>query len=278
MIILIIDDEKLARSRLINLLSQIEGVQSVVEASSAIQALDILEKTQTSYFDAVLLDIQMPGMDGMSFARTLQRQPQSPALIFVTAHPDYACHAFDLEATDYLTKPVRLERLQQALRRAMALRPAAAPSHAPAYVQEARPTYAPYAPEKTPSHTPAASADDAAFITLSERGRIERITLSDILYCKAEQKYVTLHLSHESRSYDGTLSELEAQHPHYFLRVHRNTLVAYKAIRALEKSSADDGSQWVILLHGTQDVLPISRRLLPAVKAILLHDSDSARH
>lgn len=276
MIILIIDDEKLARSRLLNLLSQIEGVQSVVEASSAVQALDILEKTQACYFDAVLLDIQMPGMDGMSFARVLQRHPQSPALIFVTAHADYACHAFDLAAADYLTKPVRLERLQQALRRAMALRQIPQPS-APG-VREATPAYLPHDMQAAPVQPPAPQGDEAAFITLSERGRIERIKLHDILYCKAEQKYVTLHLRHDRRSYDGSLSELEAQHPDYFLRVHRNTLVAHTAIRALEKSDTGDGSQWVIHLHGTQDILPISRRLLPAVKSVLRHEGETARH
>lgn len=268
--ILLIDDEKLARNRLQTLLGQIQGVASCVEAASAIQALDILEKIGANHFDAILLDIQMPGMDGMSFAQIIKKHTHPPAIIFVTAHADYACNAFDLQAADYLTKPVRLERLEQALRRAHLLQETVKiPVRTSAAYAAPHALNAPNcASDSSKEHAPNNTAGDNPLITLTERGRIEQIKLHDICYCKAEQKYVTLHMAHSTRIYDGSLNDLEAQYPAYFLRIHRSTLVAKKEIHLVEKSSGDNAdSHWVLRLHHSNTLLPISRRLLSAVKA-----------
>ena len=122
--ILLVDDEALARSRLRALLGDCTAPASVVaaEASDAVQAMSAL---QHQSFDAVLLDVHMPGADGLALAGLIARLPRPPAVVFVTAHAGHAVQAFELDAVDYLTKPVRLERLRQALQkveRAMQIR------------------------------------------------------------------------------------------------------------------------------------------------------------
>lgn len=255
--ILIVDDEHLARSRLRTLLGNIPEVGRVTEAAAASQALDALQKGGATAFDVILLDIQMPGMNGVAFARFLRNMAAPPAFIFVTAHPEYATQAFDLEAADYLTKPVRLERLQQALKRAMLLRQTAAAG------QSQKPL--PLSQEKA-----ALPDKDAPFLVVNERGRIERVLLEQILFCKAEQKYVTLHTQYKDHIYDGSLNELEAKYPELFLRVHRNALVARKVIRELQKVvTPEEGEQWLLSMHGTSERLAVSRRQLTLVKSIV---------
>lgn len=237
--ILIVDDEALARSRLRMLLGDCAEPHAVVEAADADAALAVLRNGQP--VDAVLLDIHMPGMDGLALAQALRGLPQPPAIVFVTAHADHAVSAFELDAVDYLTKPVRLERLQQAL----------------AKVQRARATPA-----------PAPGADEALLI--QDRGRTERVPLPEVLYLKAELKYVTVRTALRSYILDGSLAELEARHAALFLRVHRNALVARRAIRALEKHyDAEEGEGWAVRLHGLAEPLAVSRRQVAAVREVL---------
>ncbi|RMX05008.1 DNA-binding response regulator [Corticibacter populi] len=251
--ILIVDDEALARQRLRVLLADMPELScQVIEAAAVSQALDILQRTRDKQaIDVLLLDIQMPGMDGVALARQLRQQACAPAVIFVTAHAEHASQAFDLDAADYLTKPVRLERLRQALRRALLLQGAAPPAPAPATAPQ--------------------SAADADFIIVNERHRTERVPVSHILFCRAEQKYVTVQTLERQYLYDGSLNELETRFGMRFLRVHRNALAARQAMRGLVKAcSEQDGEHWLLELHGTQEALQVSRRQLPLVRAELL--------
>lgn len=241
--VLIVDDELLARNRLRVLLSECEDPADpfqVEEASNAGQALGIL---QNQVVDLVLLDIQMPGTDGMLLAQTLRNLPHPPAVVFVTAHSMYAANAFEVEACDYLTKPVRLERLQQAVAKARRLR-----------LQEGV--------ASTNEMTPA--------LLIRDRGRTERVPLHQVIYLKAEQKYVTVRTAARTYILDNSLSELETRYPECFLRVHRNALVNPHQMRVLEKHYTDeDGECWAMRLHHVPDLLQVSRRQLSTVRAAL---------
>lgn len=244
--ILIVDDEALARSRLRTLLGDCSAPAAVVlgEAFSAAQARQQIEAVA---FDVVLLDIHMPGMDGLEFARTLQERDDAPAVVFVTAHPAHAVTAFELDAVDYLTKPVRVERLQQALQRAER------------HLKERR-TAAVEAPQET--------------LLIQERGRAERVPLADVLYLKSELKYLTVRTRTRSHILDGSLNEFEERYPQRFVRVHRNALVARAAIRTLEKyDDGEDAEGWALRLEGVDEPLVVSRRQLAAVREALRDSS-----
>ena len=240
---LVVDDEALARTRMRTLLSDCKApaVQVAGEAAHAVQAM---EQLQHQPFDVVLLDIHMPGADGLSLARMLQTLPTVPALIFVTAHAEHALQAFELEATDYLTKPVRLERLQAALQK-VERRLAAQ------------------------GVVLAGTAQEDVLI-IQERGRTERVTLRQVVYFKAELKYVTVRTAARSYILDGSLNELEAKYPQQFLRIHRNALIARSAVRALEKhDEAEDGEGWAVRLDGVDELLAVSRRQLSTVRSLI---------
>jgi len=240
--IMIVDDEPLARQRLQTLLGDCSDppTRVVAEAADAVSAMGLLARHAC---DVLLLDIHMPGMDGLGLAQALQQLPQRPAVVFVTAHAEHAVQAFDLEALDYLTKPVRLERLQTALKKAER------------YIQSSQ-----------------ALDDDFAlnFILIQDRGRTERVPLADVVYLKAELKYVTVRTRHRTLIYDGSLSEFEDRHGAHWLRIHRNALVARHAIRALEKHhDPEDGDGWAVRLDGVSEHLAVSRRQLAAVREVL---------
>jgi len=241
--ILIVDDEALARSRLRTLLGDCAERYTVSEAAHAADALALVRAGDGRSIDTVLLDIHMPGQDGMALAHVLRGLPQPPAIVFVTAHADHAVSAFELDAVDYLTKPVRLERLQQALAKAQrASRAAPAPGTPP----------------------------EGEALLIQDRGRAERVPLTEVLYLKAEQKYITVRTAIRSYILDGSLSELETRHAAHFLRVHRNALVARRAIRALEKHyDAEEGEGWAVRLHGLTEPLAVSRRQVGAVRDVL---------
>ena len=178
----------------------------------------------------------MPGADGVALARMLRGLAQPPALVFVTAHAEHAVAAFELDAVDYLTKPVRLERLQAALSK---VGRRAAPPHAP----------------------------ESGVLLIQERGRTERVPLSEVLYLKAELKYVTVRTAQRSYILDSSLAELEERHAAHLLRIHRNALVARNAVRALEKHfDAEEGEGWAVRLNGIDELLAVSRRQLSAVR------------
>lgn len=236
--VLIVDDEPLARSRLRTLLASCESPAASVagEAGSAAQAMELLGRRA---FDAVFLDVQMPGADGVTLARTLRALAQPPAIVFVTAHPEHAVAAFELEATDYLTKPVRLERLQAAL-------------------------------EKLGRRASPALAADPEVLLIQDRGRTERVPVAEVLFFKAELKYITVRTAQRSYILDASLAELEEKFADGFLRIHRNALVARRAVRALEKHyDAEEGEGWAVRLNGLDELLAVSRRQLSAVREAL---------
>jgi two-component system, LytTR family, response regulator AlgR len=240
--VLLVDDEPLARSRLRTLLADCGAPGAVVggEAGNAAQAMELLQRLS---FDAVLLDVHMPGADGLVLARALQSLPQAPAVVFVTAHAEHAVAAFEIEAVDYLTKPVRLERLQVALQKV----------------------------ERAAQARGAVQASPAPEVLLiQDRGRTERVPLSEVLYFKAELKYITVRTAARSYILDASLSELEERHASRFLRVHRNALVARREVRALEKHyDAEEGEGWAVRLNGIEELLAVSRRQLSAVREAL---------
>lgn len=254
--ILLVDDEALARQRLRTLLGDLAGElppYRLSEAASGTEALQQVQAHAGPAVDLVLLDIHLPGLDGLGLAQALQALPQPPAVVFVTAHAEHAVGAFELDAADYLTKPVRRERLLQALAKARRH------GRGPAWGLPA-----------TASTPPAAPAEDEHLL-IQDRGRTERVPLSEVLYLRAEQKYVTVRTATRTHLLDASLSELEARYGARLLRIHRNTLVARQALRALERlPDTEDGDGWAVRLHGLAEVLPVSRRQAAAVRDALV--------
>jgi two-component system, LytTR family, response regulator AlgR len=250
--VLVVDDEELARLRLKSLVGECGEPSAVVvgEAANAAQALVWLA---TRSCDLLLLDVQMPGRDGTQLAAELRLRTPAPAVVFVTAHAEHALKAFDLEAVDYLTKPVKRERLQAALRRV------AQRIGAPAAANGA------IAPE-----------EEGPVIVVSDRGRIIRVPVADVLYMKAELKYVTLRTADHTHVLDDSLAELAERLGDRFLRVHRNALVAKRAVRALERraiagENADDGLEgWGVCIAPVNEWLAVSRRQVAAVREALV--------
>mgnify|MGYP001627449188 CR=1 FL=1 len=240
--VLLVDDEALARGRLRTLLGDCREPSAEVagEAATAAQARELLRRQR---FDLVLLDVRMPGEDGLALAAALRDLPEAPPVVFVTAHADHAVEAFDLEAADYLTKPVRLERLQQALQRAR---------------RRAR--------EKEAS----AANEDGDTLLIQDRGHLVRLPLSEVIYFKAELKYVTVRTAARSYISDESLSELEERFGSRLLRIHRNALVVRRALRALERhDDPEEGEGWALKLAGVDESLAVSRRQLAAVREAL---------
>ncbi len=237
--VLIVDDEALARARLRTLLGDctMPAVTVGGEAANAMQAIELLTRES---FDAALLDVRMPGPDGLNLAQTLRALPNPPAVVFVTAHAEHAVAAFELDAVDYLTKPVRLERLQSALHKVER------------HIQASRSTL---------------QDQQGGMLIIQDRGRTERVPLQEVLYLKAELKYITVRTAGKSYILDGSLSELEEKYAAQFIRVHRNALVARRAVRALEKHfDPEEGEGWAVRLNGVDELLAVSRRQLAAVR------------
>ena len=252
--VLLVDDEELARMRLRSLVGECVEPRTVIagEAANAAQALVWLE---TRRCDVVLLDVQMPGRDGTQLAAELRQRSPAPAIVFVTAHAEHALKAFDLEAVDYLTKPVKRERLHAALRRV-------------AQRIGGQLAAQPEPPEKI--------GDDGPVIVVSDRGRVIRVPVSDVLYLKAELKYVTLRTAEHTHVLDDSLAELEERLGDRFLRVHRNALVAKRAVRALERrviagENVEEGSEgWGVCIAPVNEWLAVSRRQVAAVREALV--------
>ena len=246
LVVIVIDDEPLARARIRALLGQSVVPNNVVaefgESVTALMHLQALDRAGEAP-DLVVLDIQMPGLDGMVLAARLRELQRPPTVVFVTAHAEHALRAFDLAAADYLTKPVRLERLNASLERVQRLRAA---------LQPVRET----------------AADEGEVLVVQERGRIERIPLADILYFKAEQKAVVLRTATDSRTIDDSLTELEGRVGARFIRVHRNALVSRQAMKALERRAddPDGGEAWAVQVLPTMEWLAVSRRQVTAVR------------
>ena len=240
--ILLVDDEAPARARLKDLLADCAGEvahEIVGEAATARAALDLLASTGA---DLILLDIRMPEMDGIELAQHLQKLPQPPAIVFTTAYDAYAIRAFEVHAVDYLLKPIRTARLLEALKRVTSVR---APS-----VETLR--------EMSPSAP--------AFLSAQERGRIHLIPVDDVVYLKAELKYVTVRTREREYLIEDALARLEQEYPDRFVRVHRNCLIARAAIRGFERGIGEGETQWTVVLDGCDEKIAVSRRQHHIVK------------
>jgi len=255
--VLIVDDEDLARARLRSLVADCAQPLSTVvgEAANAAQALAWLQANRQGC-DVALLDIRMPGRDGLQLAAELRQASDAPAVVFVTAHGEHALKAFELEALDYLTKPVRRERLHAALQRVAQRLPGRA------------------ATADTPPAPPAAPPQEAPVIIVSDRGRVLRVPVAEVLYLKAELKYVTLRTASHTYVLDDALSDLELRLGPLFMRVHRNALVARHAVRALERrltpgSDEESGESWAVRVAPVDEWLAVSRRQASAVREAL---------
>jgi len=256
--VLIVDDEDLARARLRSLVAECPHPRCEVvgEAANAAQALAWLQAHREGC-DVALLDIRMPGRDGLQLGAELRQLGATPALVFVTAHGEHALKAFELEALDYLTKPVRRERLQAALQRVAQRLPGRVPSAAGAAAP-----------------LPPAAEPEAPVIVVSDRGRVLRVPVAEVLYLKAELKYVTLRTATHTYVLDDALSDLEQRLGPRFMRVHRNALVARHAVRALERrvmpgSDEDGGESWAVRVAPLDEWLAVSRRQASAVREAL---------
>ncbi|MBI4741768.1 MAG: response regulator transcription factor [Betaproteobacteria bacterium] len=249
--VMIVDDEVPARARLRDLLADIAGelpTTLVCEAANGLLALEALENRKV---DLALLDIRMPTMDGIELAGHLSRLEPPPAVVFVTAYDGYAVQAFELNAIDYLVKPVRARRLLAALQKARQHRPPTAQS-----LQSLQ--------HGARSH-----------LSCHERGRLLLIPVTDIIYLKADLKYVAARTHDREYLLDESLTHLEKEFAERFIRLHRSVLAAKEAITGFEKNSSDDGEvQWQALLRGISEKLPVSRRQWPLVKSYAIQLSS----
>ena len=246
--VMIVDDEAPARARLRDLLADIAGVQPntvVAEAANGLLALEAVGALAGATVDVALIDIRMPTMDGIELARHLALLDQPPGIIFVTAYDSYAVHAFELNAIDYLLKPVRAPRLAAALHKLRQARPVPAPQVLAELQQGAR-----------------------THLACHERGRLLLIPLSDILYLKADLKYVMARTVSRDYLLDESLTRLEDEFAKRFIRLHRSVLVAKESIAGFEKNEGGDAeTQWQAIVRDIPERLPVSRRQWPLVKS-----------
>jgi two-component system response regulator AlgR len=234
--VLIVDDEAPARSRMRDLLADIGATLSVTVAGEAATGREALGIAESGGIDVALLDVRMPGMDGVELAQHLQHLQPPPAVIFTTAYDAYAIRAFELHAVDYLLKPIRAARLQEALLRAVREVPLRA------VLRELQ-----QAPR--------------ACLSAAERGKVHLIPIEDVLYLRAELKYVTVRTAEREYLIEESLTRLEQEFIESFVRVHRNCLVARAAIRGFERVGGESGEgPWQVLLAGLDERIPVSRR------------------
>jgi two-component system response regulator AlgR len=235
--LLIVDDEAPARRRLRELLDDCASAMPLVvvgEAASGREALGLLGTTPA---DLVLSDIHMPDMDGIELARHLLKLSAPPVLIFTTAYHEHAIAAFEVHAIDYLVKPVRVQRLLSALQKVPRLKPLSGPKL---------------------DRLPAAAR---RFQSVTERSRVVLVPIEEIVYLKAELKYITIRTAEREFLLEESLTKLEEEFGERFVRVHRNCLVARDAIRGFERRvNAEGDAHWEVLLRGVNEALPVSRR------------------
>jgi two-component system response regulator AlgR len=236
--IVIADDEKLARARLRELISKI-GDHTVV--GEAVNGSEAVERSLELKPTVLLLDIRMPVMDGLEAAMHVMSMENPPAVIFTTAYDQHALEAFEVNAVDYLLKPIRKDRLAAAL-------------------QKARRTSMRQLRQLNQSQDEPAAR---THISVHMRGQISLIPAQDIIYFMADSKYVTVRTSTEQHLIEDSLISLEEEFGDHFLRIHRNALVAVNYIRGIEKQPS---GRWSVLLKSIDDKLDVSRRHTPAVR------------
>ncbi len=241
--VLIVDDEALARQRLVRMVEKIEGFSVVAEADGAEEAMVAITAHDP---DIVLLDIQMPGRDGLSLARDIAVLEDPPAIIFCTAYDQYALDAFGTNAVGYLLKPVKSEQLLQVLEKATKLNK----------IQRV-------AAQKNP--VPKKESQRTQISAKTRRG-VELIPVEDVRYFLADHKYVTVYHRNGEHLLDETLKELEEEFAGRFVRVHRNSLVSIRHIEALERTAQ---GQYQVRLADIETRPVISRRHVSDLKDLL---------
>lgn len=259
--IMVVEDEPPARLRLRMLLQELAPRwphQWVGEAAEVEAALDVARLQRP---DIVLLDIQIPdarglGRDGLAVARELMSWSVRPAIIFITAFDAHAVQAFDVDASDYLLKPVRTDRLQRALLRAAER------------CQLPTPATPPAVPSATSTQAPAAQ------LTVFERGKLLIVPIDSVIYFKAELKYVTIRTAERDYITETSLVAIENEFPDRFVRVHRNTLVAKWAIMGFERQAPDaenapGEAYWAVIVRDVPERLPVSRRQWHALRSLV---------
>ena len=241
--VLIVDDEPPARARLASLIAELDMGEVVGEAGNGQQALQLVERCGA---EVVLLDIRMPGMDGIEVARRLARMDAPPAVIFTTAYDSHALAAIQASAVDYLLKPIRRERLAEALARSRSLTRAQLSGLAVAAGDEE-------------------TADEGArtHVSATLHGDLRRVPVDDVRYFRADHKYVVARYPGGELLLEDSLVTLEQEFGSRFLRVHRNTLVAVAHVRAMER---DLQGHQVVRLNGVDEGVEVSRRLAASVR------------
>ena len=241
--VFIADDEEPARERLKELLSDIAAEVPSEVVGEARNGLEAIERMPQSGAEVLLLDIQMPGMGGLEVARHLATLEKPPTVVFVTAHDRHAVEAFELNALDYLLKPVRAERLAAALKKTSAL-----------------------------NREQLAQASEVAreYLSVAERNRIVLVPVREIIFLRAEQKYVTVRTSSREHLIEEPLVSLEREFAATFVRIHRNCLVSRAAIRGFERAGGpDEEPHWQVVLEGLEERLPVSRRQWPILRELV---------
>ncbi len=251
--VLIVDDEPLARALLRSLMDEIGSPYKV--AGEAENGTDALQKCAAIAADLVLMDINMPGMDGLTAASQLAESKTPPAVIFTTAYGDHALEAFEGSAVDYLLKPIRLTRLRKALEKAHAINRVQIQ-----VIEQAR-------------KREQAAAD--SYICANIRGGIQRIPVAEVIYFIADQKYVSAYYQGSEILLEEPLCSFEKRFGEQFIRIHRNALVSSNHLTGIEKNS---NGQTVTKLHGTHQRLLISRRHLPKIRQWLKGIKPPGKH
>lgn len=248
--IILVDDEAPARARLRVLLEDLSSrltTEVVAEAANGVEALAAWQRHPA---DLLLVDIRMPKMDGLELARHLLGEAEPPAVVFTTAYEAHALEAFEVAAVDYLLKPVKAERLLEALNKAQARLPA----------------------EREASLRGAAAAGTAArkYFSCQILGKLTLVPVAEVLYLRADQKYVAAVTAERTHLLDESLTRLEEEFAERFIRLHRGVLIARDAISEfLRERDGEEGEHWVAIVRETGERLPVSRRQWPIVKAYL---------
>lgn len=238
--VLIVDDEPLARARLQRQLATIADVEVLAEAETGTAAVSLSRELKP---DVVLLDIRMPGMNGIAAAKEIALMDTPPAVIFCTAYSDYALEGFDAQAIAYLLKPISADKLAQALQRSQQLNRAQVKSLASVDDKSSSPSF-----------------------TVSDQRHTRKVALDDVIAFIADTKYVTAITENGNELLNESLKQLESAYPEYLLRVHRNTLVNRQRLVAVIK---DPQLSWCAELRGSDLRPQISRRHLSGVKSAL---------
>jgi two-component system response regulator AlgR len=239
--VLIADDEPLARERLRAMLAELPNAEVVAEAATGIDAITEADRVGA---ECILLDIAMPGMDGLEAARHIAALPEPPAIVFCTAYDSHALAAFEANAVDYLVKPVRRERLGAALEKASRWTG-----------ERFRQLGEALGERRIRTH-----------ICARIRGTLRLVPVAEITHFLAEDKYVEVHHAGGEVLVEESLKALEEEFASRFVRIHRNCLVSTEHIAGLSRSS--DGRVMAIL-RGSERALEVSRRNLPALRKLV---------